>query len=221
MKHNLFVGQNYQNFLKRIIDILGSIVLLIVFFIPSIIIAIAIKTTTEGPVFADVPSRIGKNGKKFKMYKFRSMIANAHTILRKDPKFKELYQEYKKASYKLHNDPRITDVGRFIRRHSLDELPQLINVLTGDMSLVGPRAYYEDELVNQQKEYPSTKNLVKKVLTAKPGITGLWQVSGRSKVNFDERIILDAKYVEKISLLHDLKIIFKTPIIMLTGRGAV
>jgi undecaprenyl-phosphate galactose phosphotransferase len=149
------------------------------------------------------------------------MINNAHYLLRTDPKFKELFAEYKKGSYKLKNDPRITRSGKFIRKHSLDEIPQFINVLKGDMSLVGPRAYYPDELENQQKEFPHVKKLVTKVLSVKPGITGLWQVSGRSEINFDERIIIDARYVDTVSFITDLKIILRTPWVMVTGRGAV
>ncbi len=214
-------GESYRKGLKRFIDITGSIFLLVLFFPISVAIAIAIKLDSKGPVFADVPERVGEGGRPFKMYKFRSMIQNAHQLLRTDPKFKKLYEEYKKSSYKLKNDPRVTRVGRFIRKHSFDEIPQLINVLKGEMSLVGPRAYYPDELQEQQKKYPHTRKYVKKVLTVKPGITGLWQVSGRSEVNFDERIKIDAHYVENMSLWDDLKIILKTPWVMLTGKGAV
>jgi len=155
------------------------------------------------------------------MYKFRSMVVNAHHMLRTDPRFKSLYSEYKRGSYKLKRDPRITPVGKRIRKHSIDEIPQLINVLKGEMSLVGPRAYYPDELENQQKKFPQTRILVKKVLSVKPGITGLWQVSGRSEVDFDKRIAMDAKYVDKVSLWLDLKIILKTPMVMLSGQGAI
>jgi lipopolysaccharide/colanic/teichoic acid biosynthesis glycosyltransferase len=168
-----------------------------------------------------VPERVGQNGKKFRMYKFRSMIINAHNLLRTDPQFKNLFEEYKRESYKLKKDPRITKMGKYIRKHSIDELPQLINVLRGEMSIVGPRAYYPDELENQQKKYVQTKKLVSKVLSVRPGITGLWQVSGRSEVNFDKRIAIDAKYVDTMSLWNDLVIIAKTPLIMLTGKGAV
>jgi len=149
------------------------------------------------------------------------MIENAHMLLRKDPKLKNLYEKYKRNSYKLKEDPRVTKIGRFIRKHSLDEIPQLFNVLKGEMSLIGPRAYYPDELVNQQKKYPETRKLVKKVLSIKPGITGYWQVSGRSEVNFDKRITMDADYVEKRSLWYDIKILIKTPWAMITGKGAV
>ena len=142
-------------------------------------------------------------------------------MLREDPKFKDLYNQYKKGSYKLKKDPRITSIGRVLRKHSIDEIPQLINVLRGEMSLVGPRAYYPDELDHQSKQYPRTKKLVQRVLSVKPGITGLWQVSGRSEINFDKRIAIDATYVDKLSLIKDLKIIVKTPLVMLTGKGAV
>lgn len=218
---SLIAGTMYQRYTKRLMDIVLSLILCVIFFIPSVIVAVLIKITSPGPIFADVPERIGQSGRTFKMYKFRSMIQNAHQMLRNDPEFKELYEEYKKGSYKLLNDPRITKVGKFIRKHSLDELPQVLNVLKGDMSLVGPRAYYPDELENQQQEYPHARKLVSKVLLAKPGITGLWQVSGRSEINFDERIIIDAKYVDQISLKNDIIIILKTPYVMLTGKGAV
>ncbi len=218
---NPFVGQSYEYGLKRMMDICSAILLLILFSPICIITVIAIKLTSEGPIFADVPERVGMESKRFKMFKFRSMISNAHDLLRTDPRFASLYKEYKKGSYKLKNDPRITTVGKFIRKHSIDEVPQLINVLKGEMSLVGPRAYYKDELENQQKKYPHTKQLVKQVLSVRPGITGLWQVSGRSEINFDKRIGLDAKYVDTISLWNDFKIVLKTPWIMLTGKGAV
>lgn len=211
----------YKKYLKRAIDFIGVIMLILIFSPIYIATAVAIKLDSDGPVLADVPERIGENGKKFKMYKFRSMIVNAHHLLRTDPRFNKLYDEYKKGSYKLKKDPRITRVGKFIRRHSLDEIPQLVNVLKGEMSLVGPRAYYPDELANQQKKFPHTKRLVSKVLSVKPGITGFWQVSGRSEVNFDKRIAMDASYVDNMSLGLDLKIILKTPLVMLSGQGAI
>lgn len=206
---------------KRLIDIVGSVILVIMFFPIGVLVAIAIVLDSPGPVFADTPKRVGKYGKLFKLYKFRSMIVNAHSKLRTDPKLKKLYKEYKRNSYKLHHDPRVTRVGHFIRKHSLDELPQFMNVLKGDMSLVGPRPYYEDELTEQQREYPHTKELVKVVLSSRPGITGYWQVSGRSEVNFEKRIELDADYVNKKSLFLDLMIILKSPWAMISGKGAV
>ena len=149
------------------------------------------------------------------------MIENAHELLRENPKFADLYKDYKKGSYKLRDDPRITRVGHFIRKHSLDEVPQFFNILKGDMSLVGPRAYYPDELREQQKRYPLTRDSVKIVLSVKPGVTGYWQVSGRSEINFDKRIKMDAQYVKKRSIFCDFSIILKTPGAMISGKGAL
>ncbi|MBI2442581.1 MAG: sugar transferase [Candidatus Levybacteria bacterium] len=206
---------------KRCIDIFFSLALLILFSPILLIAAIAIKLDSSGPVFADTPERIGKNGKPFKMFKLRSMIQNAHELLREDPEFASLYDRYKRGSYKLRNDPRITKAGRFLRKHSIDEVPQLVNILKGDMSLVGPRAYYPDELREQQRNYPDTKDAVKVVLSVKPGLTGFWQVSGRSEINFDKRIQMDAEYVKKRSIMYDLLIILKTPWAMISGKGAL
>ena len=206
---------------KRVIDVAGSIVVGLIFLPISIVTAIAIVLDSPGPVFADTPQRVGKNGTLFKLYKFRSMVVNAHEKLRSDPKLAKLYSEYKKNSYKLTDDPRITRVGKFIRKHSIDEIPQILNVLRGDMSLVGPRPYYPDELVEQQRKYPHTKSLVRVVLSAKPGVSGHWQVSGRSEVNFDKRIKMDADYVKKRSLVMDISIILQTPWAMISGKGAV
>lgn len=218
---NYLSGPLYRKYLKRLMDIVLSFTLLILFSPVCLITAIVIKLTSPGPLFADVPERIGRNTRRFTMYKFRSMINNAHVILRTDPKFAKLFSEYKKGSYKLMNDPRVTKFGTIIRKHSIDEIPQLLNVLKGQMSIVGPRAYYKDELEDQQQKYPHTRSLVKRVLSLNPGITGLWQVSGRSEINFDKRIALDASYVDSLSLWNDLKIILKTPWIMITGKGAV
>jgi lipopolysaccharide/colanic/teichoic acid biosynthesis glycosyltransferase len=206
---------------KRVLDLVLSVFLLI-FFLPVIFItAIAIKLDSKGPILADTPPRVGKGGKLFRMYKFRSMVRNAHEMLVSDPEFKKLYEEYKRGGYKLRGDPRITKVGRFIRKYSIDEVPQFLNSLRGDMSIVGPRAYYPDELRDQQKEYPNTRGAVKIVLSVKPGITGVWQVTGRSGINFDKRIQLDADYARKRSVLYDLWIIAKTPFAMLSGKGAM
>ena len=206
---------------KRAIDIAGSVCLGMLFFPVALVTAIAIKTDSPGSIFADKPRRVGKNGSLFRIYKFRSMIVNAHKKLRTDPKFSALYTEYKRNSYKLKEDPRVTRVGKFIRKHSLDEIPQLVNVLRGEMSLVGPRPYYQDELVQQQKKYPHTKHMVAVVLSAKPGITGYWQVSGRSEGNFDKRIKMDADYVSRRSILFEIGILLKSPWAMISGKGAV
>ncbi len=216
-----FTNGDYQRGLKRIVDIIGAVFILTLFFPLTILISFLIKLNSKGPILADVPERIGENGKKFKMYKFRSMVNNAHFLLRTDPRFKKLFDEYKRSSYKLKKDPRVTSVGKFIRRHSIDEIPQLLNVLKGEMSIVGPRAYYPDELENQLSKYPHTKKLVNQVLSVKPGVTGLWQVTGRSEINFDKRIMIDADYVKHMSLWNDLKIMFLTPVIMISGKGAV
>jgi len=206
--------------IKRAMDlVLGS--LLFIFSLPVMLITVlAIKLDSRGPIFPEVPQRVGRGGKLFSLLKFRSMINNAHSLLRTDPKFKKLLEEYKKDSYKLREDPRITKVGKFIRKYSVDEIPQFVNVIEGDMSVVGPRPYYPDELKEQQKKYPATRKHAKKMLEVKPGITGLWQVSGRSDVNFDERITLDAEYAEKKSIWLDIKILLKTPWAMLSGKGA-
>lgn len=215
--------QKISNFevMKRSIDIIGSVFFLILFSPLFLITALIIKSTSPGPVFADIPHRVGLGGKLFRLYKFRSMIVNAHNLMRTDPKFKKLYKVYKESSYKLHDDPRITKVGKIIRRFSIDEMPQFYNVLRGEMSIVGPRAYYDDELEEQQKKYPHTKELVREVLKVKPGITGYWQVSGRSEVNFDKRIEMDAYYAKKRSVLFDILIILKTPWAMISGKGAI
>ncbi len=206
---------------KRFIDIVLALFLLGLFSPVIIITALAIKLSSKGPILADTPKRVGKGGNLFYPYKFRSMIVNAHQLLRSDPRFKKLYQEYKRSSYKLHEDPRVTTVGKFIRKHSIDEIPQLVNVLKGEMSIVGPRPYYPDELSQQQQRYPYTKKLVKEVLSVKPGITGFWQVSGRSEVNFDKRIEMDAYYARKKSIILDFFILLKTPWSMISGKGAV
>ncbi len=209
-------------FIKRLSDLIMAALLGILSLPICVITAIAIKLESpDGPVFADIPLRAGRLGKKFRLYKFRSMIPNAHELLRTDPKFKELYEQYKKGSYKLTVDPRVTQVGKFIRKYSIDEIPQFINVLKGDMSVIGPRPYYPDELEDQQKKYPHTQHLVKVALSVRPGITGQWQVNGRSDINFDKRIEMDANYASKLSLWYDLKILLKTPIAMISGKGAV
>ncbi len=167
---------------------------------------------------ADTPMRVGKNGKLFKMYKFRSMVVGAQDMLQKNP---ELLKEYKKNSYKLHNDPRVTSVGKFIRKFSIDEFPQFFNIIRGEMSVVGPRAYYPFELEEQQKKYPKSRDFVKVILSSKPGLTGVWQVSGRSEINFDKRVEMDAQYVQRRSVLYDIYLIAKTIPAVLFGRGAV
>lgn len=213
------------DFAKRLIDIILSIVLLVIFSPIMFLTAVIIKLTSPGPVLVEKTNvhmkRIGKGGKIFRLFKFRSMSVNADYLLTKDPRFKKLYNEYKRSSFKLHEDPRVTKFGKFIRKYSIDETPQFMNVLRGDMSIVGPRPYHADELTEQQKRYPGTEKYVKETQTVKPGITGFWQVTGRSNINFDQRIKMDADYAKKKSLLMDFKIILKTPIAMISGVGAV
>jgi len=202
------------------LDILGSAMGLIILCPFFLIIAIAIKLNSAGPVFADIPQRVGRKGKLFRMYKFRSMVEGAQEMLNSDP---DLLKKYKQNSYKLSidEDPRITGVGKFIRKTSIDELPQLINILQGEMSLVGPRAYYPFELEEQQVKHPHSRKYVKIILSGKPGLTGLWQVSGRSEINFDQRVKMDARYIQKRSILYDFRILLKTIPAVISGRGAV
>jgi lipopolysaccharide/colanic/teichoic acid biosynthesis glycosyltransferase len=154
-------------------------------------------------------TRVGKNGKEFKMYKFRSMVSDAEERLNDLLK----YNETTGAMFKMKNDPRVTKVGRFIRKTSIDELPQLWNVLKGDMSLVGPRPPLPRE-VEQYTEYDKQRLLVT------PGCTGLWQISGRSNVGFKEMVELDLQYIRNRSILLDLKIIFKTVLVLFGSKDA-
>ena len=205
---------------KRLIDIVGSLAG-IIFLSPFLVFfSLWIKLNSSGPILADTSMRVGHNGKLFRMYKFRSMVMGAQKILEKN---KILWEKYKKNSYKLSTDedPRITSIGRFIRKTSIDELPQLLNILKGEMSIVGPRAYYPFELEEQQKKYPEAKEFVKIILSAKPGLTGVWQVSGRSEINFDKRVEMDAQYVQRRSILYDIYIMLKTIPAVFFGRGAV
>ena len=210
---------------KRVIDIVASMVLIVLFSPVLLVTALVIRFTSKGPVLVEKDNshmlRIGKDGKIFRLYKFRSMFVNADQSLKKDPRFKKLYKEYKASSFKLHKDPRVTKFGKFIRKHSIDEMPQFFNVLKGEMSLVGPRPYHVDEIEEQQRKYPGTEKYVRETQTVKPGITGFWQVSGRSNVNFDKRIEMDAYYARKRSLFLDFLIILKTPWVMISGTGAV
>ena len=204
---------------------MGSIIALIIFSPLIILFAAVVRITSPGPIFY-TPARVGKGGKLFKMLKFRSMfmykidgnVVHAQRYLELNPKLKK---EYQKNSFKLASDPRVTPVGKILRRFSIDEMPQLINVFAGDMSLVGPRAYQPDELDHQQKVYPKTARYVKIILRARPGVSGPWQVSGRSQINFDRKVVMDAGYVNRKSMLYDIWLIIKTPIAMIVGTGAI
>lgn len=201
---------------KRILDFVISFFALMLLWPVMILVAVAIKLDSKGPaVFRQ--ERVTKDGLSFMMHKFRSMVINAEEVLQANPK---LLKQYESGSYKLKDDPRVTRVGKFIRKTSLDELPQLWDVLMGDMSIVGPRAYRPVELQKQQIVYPETKPHVKALLTVKPGITGPWQISGRSNINFDQRVRMDALYAKKQSILYDILIILKTPKAVIQQEGA-
>ncbi len=195
--------------LKRVMDILGAIVGLVFCAIAVIMVGPIIKITSPGPLFF-AQTRIGINGRRFKMYKFRSMYADA------EKRKKELMEknEMDGLMFKMENDPRITPIGKFIRKTSVDELPQFFNVLIGDMSLVGTRPPTEDE-------YLQYKNYHMRRLSIKPGITGKWQVSGRSDIkNFEEVVRLDLEYIDNWSILLDIRILFQTVWMVAFGRGA-
>lgn len=198
--------------IKRTIDIIGAIIGLVIFCPFFIIIPILYMFGEgKGPVFFR-QSRIGKNGEYFGIYKFRSMVIDAEKKLKQN---EVLYKKYIDNNYKLEpeEDPRITGVGRFLRKTSLDELPQFINVLKGDMSLVGPRPVVQEELL----EYGERKE---EFLSVKPGITGYWQVSGRSDVGYPERVDLELHYVYNASLFFDIKILFLTVVNVVLRKGA-
>ena len=194
---------------KRVLDIIGGIVGLIITGIFVIIIGPAIVIESPGPIFFS-QTRVGKNGRRFKIYKFRSMYMDA------EERKKELMEKNKMSGlmFKMDDDPRITKVGKFIRKTSIDEFPQFLNVLKGDMSLVGTRPPTEDEFKQYKARY-------KKRLSMKPGITGLWQVSGRSSItDFEDVVKLDVQYIENWSFGLDLKILIQTVLVVLKHDGA-
>ncbi|RFB43957.1 sugar transferase [Bacillus sp. dmp10] len=198
--------------LKRTMDLIGAIVGLIIFSPIFLLISILYMTgDNKGPIFFK-QIRMGKNGKEFYIYKFRSMIVNAEEKLKRN---EILYRKYIDNNYKLEpsEDPRITKVGQFLRKTSLDELPQFLNVLKGDMSLVGPRPVVQEELI----EYGKRKD---EFLSVKPGLTGYWQVSGRSDVGYPERVELELHYIYNCSILFDMKIIFLTMVHVIMRKGA-
>jgi len=190
--------------------------LALVFCIPILaLIALLIKLDSPGPAFY-TQNRVKKGGKEFDMFKFRTMFVNAEEILRSDP---VLWAEYQK-DFKIKNDPRVTKVGKFLRKSSLDELPQIINILKGEMSIVGPRAYRKEELEHQVKTYPNVIKQLDLVLTIKPGLTGAWQVSGRSNISFEKRMEIDYNYAKKKSTMYDILLIFLTIPAVFRSKGA-
>jgi len=206
------------NFVKRAVDITFTLAVAVLGLPFYLLIALLIKLTSEGPVLF-VQERVGQDGRTFKFYKFRTMLVDnsdhAHRSFAEDFIKGRLMSEDEKKDrrvFKLQNDPRVTSIGRFLRKTSLDELPQFINVLRGEMTLVGPRPPLAYELAHY-KEWHRGR------LAVKPGLTGLWQVSGRSTVPFDEMVMLDLYYIENWSLALDLKIIARTVPVMLFGLG--
>ena len=198
------------DFVKRVFDIVCSLIGLIVLSPVFIILSILIKTTSEGPAFF-AHKRVGKGGKTIKIYKFRSMVTNAEELIKQfTPEQKAEYEK----NFKLENDPRVTKVGKFMRKTSLDELPQLINILKGDISVVGPRPVMDVET----KIYGNYRDML---LSVKPGLTGFWAASGRSATTYTRRRAMEIYYVKNRSVLLDLKIIFKTFISVFKRVGAV
>jgi len=196
------------NFLKRLIDIFCSVIGLIFLSPIFIIVGAIIKLDSKGPVIFS-QKRVGKYGQEFKMYKFRSMVVNAEEL-----KKKLMHQnEMSGPMFKMKCDPRITKIGKFIRKTSIDELPQLINVLKGEMSLVGPRP-------SLPKEVSEFEPWMMRRLDVKPGLTCYWQVSGRNNIDFDDWMKLDIKYVEDRSIKLDIKLIFKTFFVLFGDKNA-
>ena len=199
------------SFFKRLADIVCSAVGLIVLFLPLLIIALIVVIDSPGASPIYVHNRIGKNGKPLPLLKFRSMHENAEEMIENfSPEQKKEWEE----NFKLENDPRITRIGNFLRRTSLDELPQLINILKGDLSIVGPRPVVQEEL----DKYGENKE---KFLSVTPGLTGYWQAYARSTCTYEQRMEMELYYVDNASLWWDVKIIFATVGAVLKGRGAM
>jgi exopolysaccharide biosynthesis polyprenyl glycosylphosphotransferase len=196
-------------YIKRSIDIVGSLIGLVVLSPVFIIVSILIKLDSKGQIVFH-QTRVGKDGKEFEMYKFRSMVINAEE-LKKNLKEKN---EMSGPMFKIKDDPRITKIGKFIRRTSIDELPQLINVLKGEMSLVGPRP----SLPKEVKEF---QPWMLKRLEVKPGLTCYWQVMGRNNIDFEEWMRLDINYVDNRSIFLDIKLIFKTFFVLFGDKNAM
>lgn len=200
--------KKYYLTIKRIMDIIGSIIGLILLSPILVVIAILIKIESRGQVIFS-QNRIGLKGKVFKLYKFRSMVYNAEKLKRE----LESKNEMSGPMFKMKNDPRITKIGAFIRKTSIDELPQLINVLKGEMSLVGPRPSLPEEVENFEP-------WMLKRLDVKPGLTCYWQVEGRNTITFDEWMKLDIKYVDKQSIWIDIKLICRTIVLLFGDKNA-
>ena len=205
---NIMAEKSFYLFMKRYFDILISIFGIIILIPVTFIIKIIYIINKDYNSIVYKQNRIGKNGKIIKVYKFRTMIPNAENYKFTDKQKKEFLE-----NYKLGNDPRITKIGNFLRKSSLDELPQFINILKGEMSLVGPRPVILEEL----EKYGNMKKIF---LSLTPGLTGYWQVNGRSNTTYNERIKMELYYINNCSLLLDIKIILKTIVVVLKKEGA-
>ena len=200
---------NIYKYVKRIMDFSLSLLGLIVLSPVFLLIAILIKKESDGPVFFK-HKRIGKNGKEIYIYKFRSMVPNAEKLIKT---FTPAQMKEFKENFKLENDPRITKIGKFLRKTSLDELPQLINILKGDLSLIGPRPVVKKEL----EKYGNNKE---KFLSATPGLTGYWAANGRSDTTYEQRMMMELYYVDNLSFRLDIKVFLKTVVSVLKKEGA-
>jgi exopolysaccharide biosynthesis polyprenyl glycosylphosphotransferase len=195
---------------KRIFDVVSSTLLLIILSPLFLILIVLVKLDSKGPVFFG-HKRIGYKGETISVYKFRSMVQNAEEVLRNfTPEQKAEFEK----NFKLDDDPRVTKIGAFLRKTSLDELPQLINIIKGDMSVVGPRPIVQKEVVKYGK-------YAEKLFSVKPGLTGFWQANGRSDTTYDERVQMDMYYIDNRSTLLDIKILFKTVIAVIRKEGAI
>jgi exopolysaccharide production protein ExoY len=209
-------GKYYELLLNRLMDIIISLLFISIFSPLYIVVAFLIwKEDRYSPIYSHI--RLGKDKRPFKFYKFRSMVANADDIIKKDL---DLYTKLRSGNNKAIDDPRITKIGRFIRKYSIDEFPQMFNILKGDMSVVGPRALRPDEM--RMFEEKNSENLEKTnvITTVRPGLTGYWQVNGRSDIAFDKRMDMDVFYAKNKSLMLDLEIMIKTPMAILSGKGS-
>jgi len=200
---------------KRILDLIVAFSLVIAFLPFWIVVPILIYLESGSPIIFK-HKRVGKNKQEFLIYKFRSMIPDAQKILKE--KYPHLLEQFKAEDWKIEakKDPRITNLGRLLRAFTIDEFPQLFNVIKGEMSMVGPRAYVKEELEEQTNKYPQTKKYIKNILAVKPGITGIWQTSGRNEIPFTQRAKIDSTYANNDSIWEDIKILFKTPKAMIS-----
>lgn len=216
------MSKTLYKLLKRFFDILLSSFLLLFLTPLFLIVAILIYFSDKGSIFVKEPLRLGLNGREFRMFKFRTMIPNGHMELLTNPSYKILKQKWMRNGNKLRidEDIRITRIGKILRRTDIDELPQLLNVFLGQMSLVGPRPSYNNEVIEHLKEYPEDSKYLDAIWEILPGITGIWQVSGRNEISLHKRLIMEAEYSKDLNFLTDLIILLKTPFVVFNRKGA-